>query len=189
MASEFEKEYRSVLEACAFAARAHGAQLRKDGKTPYISHPFRVCLVVRDLFGVEDKKVLAAAVLHDTVEDTTKDFDDIKEAFGEDVASWVAALTKDKRRAEAEREADYGRQLAGAPWQVKVCKLADMFDNLMDSIHTEPEQQAKTFRNTQRYLDVLRPGLPERARQPWDIVAQLLAGMESQLASKRSSRS
>ena len=45
--------YRELLAAAAFAARAHDGQYRKDGKTPYVSHVFRVCLVLRDLFGCE----------------------------------------------------------------------------------------------------------------------------------------
>ena len=53
---------RLVLDAVAFAARAHHGQLRKDGKTPYASHPFRVCLIVRDIFGVDDPRVLADLV-------------------------------------------------------------------------------------------------------------------------------
>ena len=82
-----------VFEAAAFAARAHQHQLRKDGRTPYVSHPFRVCLVVRHLFGIDDPRIHAAALLHDTIEDTTTDYDDIVERFGPDVAGWVAAVT------------------------------------------------------------------------------------------------
>jgi (p)ppGpp synthase/HD superfamily hydrolase len=172
--------YRPLLEACSFAARAHRSQLRKDGETPYVSHAFRVCLIVRDVFGIDDRDVLAAAVLHDTVEDTTTDFDDLEEAFGESVARWVAALSKDKRLPEIEREKAYAKQLAEATWQVKVCKLADIFDNLMDSIHTRPKQQARTFENASRYLKALHQNLAEPARQPWEIVSGLLAAMQSQ---------
>ena len=63
-----------VFEAAAFAARAHHHQVRKDGRTPYFSHPVRVCLVVRQVFGFDDPRILAAALLHDTLEDTTTDF-------------------------------------------------------------------------------------------------------------------
>src|SRR5205823_13691949 len=59
------------------------------------------------LFGIRDPKVLAAAVLHDTIEDTTTDYDDLAERFGKDVADWVASLTKDMRRPEDEREEEY----------------------------------------------------------------------------------
>ena len=86
-----------LLDAVSFAARAHRHQLRKDKETPYVSHVFRVCLVVRHVFGIDDPKVLTAALLHDTIEDTTTDYDDVIERFGKDVADWTAALTKDMR--------------------------------------------------------------------------------------------
>src|SRR5262249_47035461 len=121
-----------LLDAVAFAARAHRPQLRKDGQTPYVSHVFRVCLVVRHVFGIDDPRVLTAAVLHDTLEDTTTDYDDLREQFGDEVASWVAALSKDMRRPEDEREKEYTAELARSAWQVQVCKLADVFDNLLD---------------------------------------------------------
>src|SRR5947209_274805 len=79
---------RLLLEAASFAARAHAGQLRKDGQTPYVSHVFRVCLVVRHLFGFDDGRMLAAALLHDTIEDTTTDFDDITRIFGTEIAEW-----------------------------------------------------------------------------------------------------
>src|SRR5438046_2671906 len=136
---------RPLLDAIAFAARAHRHQLRKDGQTPYASHPFRVCLVLRHVFGIDDPHALTAAVLHDTVEDTTTDCDDLIERFGPDVARWVAALTKDKRLPDDERERAYAAALAAGGWQVQVCKLADVFDNLLDSGHFPPEQRRRTF--------------------------------------------
>jgi (p)ppGpp synthase/HD superfamily hydrolase len=178
MADSFETTHRPLLEAIAFAARAHQGQLRKDGRTPYASHVFRVCLIVRQVFGIDDVSVLTAAVLHDTVEDTTTDYDDLTEKFGPEVAGWVADLSKDKRMPDAEREKAYEAQLAKAPWQVKICKLADIFDNLMDSTHMPAEKRQRSIRNAHRYLAALKPNLPEKARQPWDIVSRLLAEIE-----------
>src|SRR5439155_8693079 len=93
-----------LLDAVAFAARAHRSQTRKDGQTPYVSHVFRVCLIIRHLFDSADSDVLTAAVLHDTIEDTTTDFDDLAERFGTTVAGWVATLSKDKRLVDERRE-------------------------------------------------------------------------------------
>ncbi len=170
---------RPLLEAIAFAARAHRGQIRKDGQTPYASHVFRVCMILRDVFGIDDRQALIAAALHDTIEDTTTDFDDLAEEFGEEVARWVSALTKNKSLPEPEREREYIERLVKAPWQVKACKLADVFDNLMDSRHTQPEQRARTLRNSHRYLEGLKPHLPAQARGPWQIVTDLLAEIES----------
>ncbi|MBI5395633.1 MAG: HD domain-containing protein [Verrucomicrobia bacterium] len=175
MSNQLETTYRPLLEAVAFAARAHRDQWRKDKETPYCSHPFRVCLIAREVFGITDPRVLAAAVLHDTIEDTTTDFDDLEEKFGADIAAWVAALSKDKRQRDAKREPAYMRQFTAAPWPVHVCKLGDIFDNLMDSVHTKPEQQAKTLKRSQTYLAALKPKLSARTRKPFAIVSRLLA--------------
>jgi guanosine-3',5'-bis(diphosphate) 3'-pyrophosphohydrolase len=178
VAESLDATYRPLLEAVAFAARAHRGQLRKDGETPYASHVFRVCLVVRHVFGIDDPAVLTAAALHDTVEDTTTDFDDLEEQFGATVAGWVATLSKDKRLPEDQREAAYTAALARAPWQVKACKLADILDNVLDARHTKPEQRARSLRNARRYLAALQQDLPEPVRRAWDLVARLVAEAE-----------
>jgi guanosine-3',5'-bis(diphosphate) 3'-pyrophosphohydrolase len=183
MAKTLEGTYRPLLEAVSFAARAHRGQMRKDGATPYASHVFRVCLVVRHIFGIEDPHALTAAVLHDTVEDTTTDFDDLEERFGAEVAGWVASLSKDKRLRDEERETTYEAGLARAPWQVKVCKLADIFDNLLDSAHTRPEQRARVFQRSHRYLEALKSQpLPDQAHRPYELVSNLLAELEAREA-------
>ena len=100
-----------LLRAAGFAARAHRHQLRKDGQTPYVSHVFRVCLTVRHVFGVDDETALTAALLHDTIEDTATDFDDVEKDFGAAVAECVQFLTKDMRLREPEREKKYKEEL------------------------------------------------------------------------------
>src|SRR5437870_3539021 len=163
-------DFQLVQQAIAFAARAHQAHLRKDEKTPYVSHVFRVCLTVRQLFGCDDPRVLAAAVLHDTIEDARTDYDDIAEEFGEEIAGWVAALTKNKTLPHDEREAAYARGLKEAPWQVQVCKLADIYDNLSDSDTLQAKGVQKSLDNARRYLDALQAGLKKEARPAWELV-------------------
>jgi (p)ppGpp synthase/HD superfamily hydrolase len=170
---------RPLLEAIAFAARAHQGKLRKDKATPYVSHVFRVCLVLRHVFAIDDCRALMAAALHDTVEDTDTDFDNLREEFGEDVAGWVAALSKDKRLPEEEREQAYAEALARAPWQVKACKLADVYDNVMDSARSEPQQRAHVLKRAHYYVDALAADLPEPVRRPWEIVVELLKQIEA----------
>jgi guanosine-3',5'-bis(diphosphate) 3'-pyrophosphohydrolase len=165
-------DFDLLRRAVAFAARAHRNHFRKDGATPYVSHVFRVCLTVRQLFDVADPRVLAAAVLHDTIEDTTTDHDDLNEHFGAEVAAWVSLLSKDKRLEDSTREAAYRATLAAAPWQVQVCKLADVHDNLSDSLGTP--QQARALIRAREYLAGLKTGLKPEARGPFEIVARLL---------------
>src|SRR5207237_4712990 len=89
--------------AVSFAARRHAGQLRKDGKTPYLAHPVRVALTVRHVFEVSDEAALLAALLHDLIEDTTTDYDELLEEFGKDLADIVAALSKEPRLPQAQR--------------------------------------------------------------------------------------
>ena len=99
-------------KASAFAARAHCNQVRKDERTPYFSHPVRVALTVVLTFGCTDENVVAAALLHDVIEDTTADYDDILEQFGPKVADIVACMSKDMRMIEPKREREYDDRLA-----------------------------------------------------------------------------
>lgn len=138
MAAQFDRLWQ---EAASFAARQHQGQLRKDGRTPYFAHPVRVALTVRQVFGIEDEVALAAALLHDLIEDTTTDYDDLLEKFGKDVADAVAALTKDARLPEDEREAAYDRQLSQASWQTRLVKLADVYDNFCDARNEQERQK------------------------------------------------
>lgn len=167
------KLVNELLEAISFAARAHQGQMRKDKATPYVAHVFRVTAIVRNLFGFADPRMLKTAILHDTLEDTTTDCDDIIERHGPEVAHWVALLTKDKRLPDEEREAAYCSGLTSAPWQVKACKLADVYDNLLDSLHLPPEKREKTLGRAIRYLQALDSSEPE-LQKPLEIVRELL---------------
>ncbi len=82
-------------DAIRFAVSKHSGVLRKSGSTPYILHPLEVAAIVSTL--TDDQEVLAAAVLHDTVEDTDTTPEEISELFGPRVAALVASETEDKR--------------------------------------------------------------------------------------------
>ncbi len=124
--------------AASFAARAHQGQLRKDKKTPYFAHVSRVALTLAVEFGCTDEIALCTAYLHDTIEDTPTDFDDIHTRFGAEVATCVAAMTKNMILIEPLREKDYDQRLSESPWQARIVKLADTYDNLTD-IWTRPK--------------------------------------------------
>lgn len=138
--------------AASFAARVHRHALRKDGETPFIAHPFRVALTVRQEFGCDDPVALAAALLHDTIEDTNTDYDDLLEGFGAEVADAVAALTKNKSLPEPDREAEYDARLARADWRARLVKLADAFDNLSDPSGATPGSRERLLSRCRRAL-------------------------------------
>ncbi len=150
-----------ILEAIQFASREHHGQMRKDGNTPYVSHPYRVMFLLRHVFKVEDPEVLTAGVLHDTIEDTTTDYDAVVKRFGPRVAGMVASLSKDSRLEEKVREENYLSHLAQASIEVKLCKLADTLDNLLDSREARPEFRKKTIGKSQELLRRFEPGFPK----------------------------
>ena len=82
-------------EAVAFAARAHAGQVRKGTKLPYIVHLMEAVAICASL--TDDVEVIAAAVLHDVVEDTDATIGQIEELFGARVARIVAGESEDKR--------------------------------------------------------------------------------------------
>jgi guanosine-3',5'-bis(diphosphate) 3'-pyrophosphohydrolase len=147
-----------VERADAFAERKHRRQFRRDGRTPYVEHPRAVMRIVRDEFGVSDPEVLAAALLHDTIEDTTTDYDELREEFGSRVAATVAILTKDKRLPEKRREDEYFAGLARAPRGARLCKIADTLHNLRD---TDRAHRPKALGKARRLQAIFRrsPGL------------------------------
>ncbi len=149
-----------VTDAIRFAAWKHTHQVRKDGKTPYISHPFRVMTQLAVGLGITDPEILAAAVLHDTIEDTTADYDDLYHKFGKRVADMVAILTKDKRRFDTDREDEYFALLEKAPAGVKLIKMSDTLDNLLDATTLSPEGAAKAADKGERLLGIYAGKIP-----------------------------
>ena len=149
-----------VLDAISFAALKHAGQLRKDGATPYIAHPMRVLTIMARLFDVKDPHALAAAALHDTIEDTRTDREELTERFGKVVADYVARLSKDKRLPEEERERAYFETIASSPLEVKLCKLADTYDNLVDARTLASEVHRKAIAKAHTLLDCLSANFP-----------------------------
>lgn len=124
--------YSLVDKARAFAIAAHGAigQVRKYTGEPYVNHPIRVAATVSNV--TQDQAMIAAALLHDVVEDTQVTLKDIRDEFGDDVATLVGHLTDvstpaDGNRA-ARKEIDY-RHTEKASARAQTIKIADLLDN------------------------------------------------------------
>ena len=84
-----------IDRAIIFATNAHSGTMRKGTTIPYIVHPMEAGAIAAGL--TDDYEVIAAAILHDTLEDTNTTFSSLKEAFGERVADLVAFESEDKQ--------------------------------------------------------------------------------------------
>ena len=84
-----------VSEAIEFAVKAHDGMRRKKGETPYVLHPMEAAVIVGTM--TEDQNLIAAAALHDVVEDAGITIEEIEERFGKRVRELVEAETEDKR--------------------------------------------------------------------------------------------
>jgi len=163
--------------AASLAARAHHHQVRKDGVTPYFSHPARVAMVVSQVFGCTDDVALAVAFLHDTIEDTTVDYDDLSRDFGNPVADCVASLTKNMAMQEEAREREYDLRLAAADWRARLVKLADQYDNYSDAASLGAAGRAKTELKCRRAMALAAADADSHAetRRALDALTALMA--------------
>lgn len=128
-----------VLRALAFAAHKHRDQRRKDiVASPYINHPIQLADVLCNEGGVTDSEVLAAAILHDTIEDTQTSEQELVETFGDSIAAIVLEVSDDKALCKSDRKQ---QQIDHAPHishKAKLVKLADKICNLRDVLASPP---------------------------------------------------
>ncbi|ROR08867.1 HD domain-containing protein [Erwinia sp. JUb26] len=133
--------YTLEERARRYATKAHAAagQRRKYTDEPYIVHPAAVVELVRSVS--DDEEMLAAAWLHDTVEDTPGTLDDLEQRFGPRVASLVAMLTNSGNlpgQNRTARKVAHFRHTAAASPDAQTIKLADIIDNTRSIIHFDP---------------------------------------------------
>ena len=143
-------------KAQAYAIKAHSGQFRRDKKTPYIEHPKKVVEILSN-WGIKDRYVLAAAWLHDVVEDTVFSISEIEGEFGGVVADYVWDITKVKNQDYDKMENDYIEKLRNALPEVKLIKLADIMANLGD-MHNIPNLDykfEKYMAKKMRYLQAI----------------------------------
>lgn len=157
-----------LISAIAFAAEKHRNQRRKDPEaSPYINHPIALANVLANEGGLDDERVLIAAVLHDTVEDTETTEQELVRVFGKEVADIVMEVTDDKSRPKAERKRLQVEHAATISRRAKLVKLADKICNLRDIASCPPadwsiERRQEYFDWAKAVVDGLRgvhPGL------------------------------
>ena len=163
-----------LLAARKFAISKHKGLKRKDCKTPYWRHLEKVVQNLQKI-GVKDDSVLCAGWLHDTIEDTATDYDDIYEKFGKKCADMVASLTKDTRLAKPKREREYVIRLKRASPDAKIVKLCDVWANIADLENTSYsfEKKKRQVIEKLRYLDAIMPQIIRyKTKYPGLILAQ-----------------
>jgi len=143
--------------AYVYAMKAHGEQKRDSGD-PYFSHPLQVAAILTDL--KLDDATIAAALLHDTIEDTDATRAEIDRLFGHDIGRLVEGLTKLKKLELVSREAKQAENLRklllaiADDVRVLLVKLADRLHNMRTLAHRPPEARRRTAEET---LDIYAP--------------------------------
>lgn len=157
------KKYLNYIEseladkALDVAITAHMMQKRRDD-SPYINHPVAVAELVKKVKNSHKiSDLVAAAYLHDTVEDTPMTVDKIKSKFGNLVGDLVAELTSDKDKVKAVGKTQYliDKMLNMSNWGL-VIKLADRVHNTSDLKNADPKFRDKYTKETKEILNALR---------------------------------
>ena len=152
-----------VGHAVGFAARYHGRQRRPTG-APYLEHLLEALEVLVRGAGVTEPGVLAAAVLHDVIEDTPCTADDIAATFGPRVAGLVGWVTIPQPRPgqdKASAKDAYLRGLRAAPRDAILVKLADRASNVQTLRKLPPARQRSYYAQTVTHI------VPLAAAEPW----------------------
>jgi len=150
--------------AYVYAMRAHGEQRRASGD-PFFSHPLEVAAILTDL--KLDDATIAAALLHDTIEDTDATRAEIDRVFGHDIGRLVEGLTKLKKLDLVSKEAKQAENLRklllaiADDVRVLLIKLADRLHNMRTLAHRPPEARRRTAEET---LDIYAPLAARSAR-------------------------
>lgn len=158
--TEFRNSTALILAAARFSAERHRNQRRKDADaTPYINHPLSVAALLAE-HGIADSEILAAALLHDTVEDTDTSFEELEVTFGARVTAIVAEVTDDKALPKSERKR---LQIEHAPHKspdARLVKIADKTSNLTDIVNSAPgwplERKQEYFDWAKSVVDPMR---------------------------------
>ena len=160
-----------VLRAARFAAHKHRDQRRKDVRaTPYINHPLELAHLLSSEGGVTDPVVLAAALLHDTIEDTQTSYEELRSEFGRRVADIVVEVTDTKFLRDVARKRLQVAKAGHATAAAKQVKIADKLCNLRDILAGPPKswslkRKQEYFDWAKEVVDQVRDANPRLARK------------------------
>ncbi len=141
-----------VTRAFNFASQRHSKQRRKgEAQEPYINHLAEVALLVAEATRGKDPNLIAAALLHDTIEDTDTTREELAICFNDDIANLVNEATDDKTLRREERKQLQITNASKKTQRAKILKLADKTSNLR-SIANSPPKNWDSLRKTE-YID------------------------------------
>lgn len=146
--------------ALLFAYGAHAGQVRKYTGEPYVCHPISVAALVKTAKNANEE-MIAAALLHDVVEDTNTTIDDIKKEFGGIVAIFVGGLTdisKPEDGNRATRKAIDREHLRGSLPPIQTIKLADLIDNSKSILERDADFARVYLKEKKALLEILIDG-------------------------------
>jgi len=169
-----------VAKAAEYARLAHESidQRRKYTNEPYIVHPQAVAATVSSV--TDDPATIAAAWLHDVVEDTPITLDQLTDEFGADIAGLVSDLTNASTQEHGnrqQRKAIDRQHTAQADPRAKTVKLADLIDNLSDIVAAAPGFARLYLGEKQLQLQVLTEGHPELYQRAQEIIEKGLQAL------------
>lgn len=148
-----------LFDAVLFAAERHEGQFRKGDHLPYIVHPLRVARLLWSEGDVRSANILAAAILHDTIEDTETSEAELVERFGSRVAATVMEVSDDQSLPASEKKRLQVEHARTMSHDAQLVKMADRIDNLRDmgSVDWSDEKKA-TYRYWGRELGTALTG-------------------------------
>ena len=152
----------SVLLTRAFhyACKCHARQKRKGAAgEPYVNHLADVARRVAEATGGADTNLIAAALLHDTIEDVGVSREDLVIAFGEDVAALVVEVTDDKRLDKDQRKRLQVENAATKSQRAKMLKLADKASNVRAMVASPPDWPDRRKREYADWAEAVAEGL------------------------------
>ena len=164
-----------ILEAFEFAVQAHGFQKRKYTNEPYIAHPIRVAQMVADTLQYRhDEDVIIAALLHDTVEDTSVTLEQIGEHFNWRVAGFVRELTDEPLSTgnRKQRKSMDNSRLMGASGAAQTIKCADTIDNTDSIVDNDPGFGPRYIEEKRVLLPLLQRAVPSLWSEATMVVEQ-----------------
>lgn len=135
------------IKSLNFATIKHSSQRRKNkNRDPYVNHVIDVCNIL-SMCGIKDTEILCAALLHDTIEDTSTTYDELLNEFGKNIADIVLECSDDKSLDKVTRkklQIEHAKHISD---KAKAVKLADKYSNMKDLLTDPPTSWNKNIIN------------------------------------------